>query len=155
IQEQAQANPGIALGLGGQVIGFTVFLSSLVAFDFRSDVDQMDVLKALPIAPIPLVIGQLFAPVLFLSLVQWCALALIRTTAHRQDVINGLAMLIPFVVPFNCLLIGIDNLLFLLFPVRTVAVSPGDFQAMGRQLLLTLVKCVALGLATGLAVLVA
>ena len=33
-----------------------------------------------------------------------------------------------FALPFNTLLFGIENLIFLLFPQRVVAVSPGDLQ---------------------------
>jgi hypothetical protein len=152
-QEQPDGKAKIILGLGGQVIALTIFLTSLVAFDFRSDVDRMDVLKALPVAPIPLVIGQLLTPVMFLSVIQWIAMGLIMVSIGRPDV--GFGTAIPFVVPFNFLLIGIDNLMFLLFPVRTMTVTVGDFQALGRQLLLNLLKFLVLGLATGLAAVVA
>ena len=35
--------------------------------------------------------------------------------------------------PFNALLMSTENLIFLLFPSRPAASSPGDFQVLGRQ----------------------
>src|SRR5262249_34389521 len=42
--------------------------------------------------------------------------------------------------PFNFLLFGLENLLFLLFPARMLANTPGDFQAVGRNVLFTMAK---------------
>ena len=50
-----------ALTLGGSLI---------LGFDFRSDVDHMETLKALPVKPSALVISQFVVPVLLLSLAQ-------------------------------------------------------------------------------------
>jgi hypothetical protein len=44
-------------------------------------------------------------------------------------------------------LIALENLLFLLFPVRLLASTPGDFQALGRNVLLALTKTTGLALA--------
>lgn len=135
----------------GQVLAYSLLGLSLislpwmVAFDFRGDVDRMDVLKALPIAPWRLVVGQLAAPVLLLSLIQVLALAGIQAT------FGGIAPL-PLVAlvlsgPVNFVSLGIDNLLFLWFPSRQAVAMPGDFQVMGRQMLLLLTKGLALGTA--------
>ena len=36
---------------------------------------------------------------------------------------------------YNFVLVGVENLLFLLFPTRVMVTTPGDFQAMGRNVL--------------------
>jgi hypothetical protein len=64
-----------------------------------------------------------------------------------------LAAAAVFSLPFNMLLFGVDNLLFLLFPVRTVAASPGDLQHIGRMMLEMTVKIAVMGLAAGFAAL--
>ena len=39
------------------------------------------------------------------------------------------------VVPINFVLFALENVLFLLFPARQMAATPGDFHALGRQFL--------------------
>ncbi|MCC6490422.1 MAG: hypothetical protein IT364_23255, partial [Candidatus Hydrogenedentes bacterium] len=56
-----------------------------------------------------------------------------------------------FAPPLNLMLFGAENALFLVFPSRVVAFSPGDFQVFGRQLLLILVKMLLLTVALFLA----
>jgi hypothetical protein len=45
-----------------------------------------------------------------------------------------------FALPLNFLVFGLDNLLFLCFPSRIMASNPGDFQAMGRNMLFLITK---------------
>jgi hypothetical protein len=141
----------ISVFLGGQIIAMTIIMSGLFAFDFRADIGRMDVLKALPIAPVPLVIGELVTPVLFVSLIQAVALGVIVTTAVKPDAAVHFALALPFAIPFNFLLFAVDNLLFLHFPTKVLNVSPADFQAMGRYALTNLARFLVLGLATGVA----
>jgi hypothetical protein len=122
-------------------------MSTLLTFDFRGDVERMDLLKALPLRPVPLVLGQLFAPVAFVSVVQAGALLAVAATGTTDVVSYGLTAALPFVVPFNFILCAIDNLLFLLFPSRTQAGSISDFQLMGRYVLLNLAKFLILSFA--------
>jgi hypothetical protein len=153
-QGNTEAHLGLTIALGAQIGALTLFLTPLIAFDFRGDLDRMDVLKSWPIAPIPLVLGQLLTPVLLICLVQWIALAAIATTLERSAVQATLGAA-ALVMPFNFLLIGLDNLLFLLFPSRVMTPTPGDFQVMGRLLLTYLAKLTILGLASGTAALIA
>ena len=46
---------------------------------------------------------------------------------------------------YNFVLIVVENLLFLLFPTRVMVTTPGDFQAMGRNVLTQLGKLVGIG----------
>jgi hypothetical protein len=132
-------------GEGGQdtslrpVLSIMVFLMSIfmvwmLPYDFRGDVDRMDLLKSLPLPPSRLVIGQLLAPVLLLSAQQLICLIVI------EAVLGGLGPVLLaaafFAVPFNALVFEVMNLLFLWFPTRMVHSSAADFQLIGRQMLL-------------------
>jgi hypothetical protein len=121
----------------------TAFLTTLVPFDFRGDLDRIPLLKTLPLHPWQLAVGELLTPVLLLSAVQWLLLAAAVPIAPESA--PWLAVLAAFVFPFNFLLFALENLLFLLFPTRLVAATPGDFQALGRNVLFLLAKMVALG----------
>jgi hypothetical protein len=48
-------------------------------------------------------------------------------------------------------LFGIDNLIFLLFPVRMVATTPGDMQHIGRIMVEMMLKILILALGCGMA----
>ena len=62
-----------------------------------------------------------------------------------------LAIVMLFALPLNAMLIAVENLIFLIFPVRAIAVSPGDLQGIGRQMLIFLLKGIALLAAATLA----
>jgi Putative ABC exporter len=129
--------------LAGVGVWLSVFLTTLVPFDFRGDIDRMATLKTLPIVPWRLTVGQLLAPTLVLSLLQWVIVAGCAVLAPGQWLI---LLAIALYVPVYCfLLIALENLLFLLFPVRIMAATPGDFQALGRNVLLAVGKIVGLG----------
>jgi hypothetical protein len=154
-QEETGAGAAMVLPLGIQVMVMTLFLTPLIAFDFRGDLDRLDVLKAWPIGSVPLVVGQLLTPVLLVCLVQWIALAVIAVSVDREGVLPAVLGAAALIVPFNFLLVGLDNLLFLWFPSRAVTPTPGDFQAMGRLMLTYVAKAVILLLVAGCAALVA
>ena len=56
-----------------------------------------------------------------------------------------------FAPVYNFVLIGVENLLFLLFPTRVMVTTPGDFQAMGRNVLSQFAKILGLGGAVAVA----
>jgi hypothetical protein len=139
--------------IAGLVIWLTVFLTQLVPFDFRGDVDRIAALKTLPLAAWRLALGQLLAPVLLVTGAQWVTLAAARLLRPEDsDLLLALAVFAP---PFNFLLFALENLLFLRFPVRVIAATPGDFQAVGRNLLFMLAKFAALAAIGGAAILAA
>jgi hypothetical protein len=142
------------MGIGGFLAAALGVLSLLslpatLTFDFRGDVDRMDVLKALPIAPWRIVVGQLAGVVLLLGAIQLLGLAGIQALFGGVGPVLLGALLLCW--PANFLTVGIDNVLFLWFPTRQVLVQPGDFQMMGRQMVLMLAKFLALGVAFGTA----
>jgi hypothetical protein len=129
-----------------------VSLPATLTFDFRGDVDRMDVLKTLPMAPWRIVLGQLACGVLLLGVIQLGALAALQLALGGLGPVLLGALLLCW--PANFLTLGIDNLLFLWFPTRQMVAQPGDFQMMGRQMLQLLAKTLVLTIAFGSAVLV-
>jgi hypothetical protein len=131
------------------LLAMTTFtLPSMLTYDFRGDIDRMDVLKSLPIAPSRLVLGQLIAPVLLGSLAQLFLLLLLQFVLGGVGLILLLTLL--FALPVNALLFALENLLFLWFPTRQMATTGADFEQVGRTFLLLLSKIFLLG--CGLAV---
>ena len=114
----------------------TIFMLPRLTFDFRGDIDRMDVLKTLPLPPWKLVIGQLITPVLIVSFVQVLVIiVMLMGGAPRQ-----VGWLAAMVVPFNFVATAIENLVFLWYPVRAVPTMAVDVQFMGRQWLFFAMK---------------
>jgi Putative ABC exporter len=151
LQEDRQALLGVLAFL---VVWLTLFLTVLVPFDFRGDIDRLALLKTLPLPAWRLAVGQLLAPVLLMSALQWLMLAAFLAVSPDDSQVSAVCLAAgAFAVPVNFLLFALDNLLFLLFPTRLMAQSPGDFQTLGRNVLFMTAKAMALAvvaLAAGL-----
>jgi hypothetical protein len=133
------------LAVAGLLMWLSMLLTTLIPFDFRADLDRMDVLKTLPLPAWRLVFGQLLAPILIMYIIQASCLVAFWLALDFANwaVLSGLC----FAVPLNVLLFGLDNLLFLWFPSRMFATRPGDFTALGRNVLILLTKMMVLGCA--------
>jgi hypothetical protein len=141
--EEAFAGPILA----AIMLGMTTFLSPLIAFDFRSEVDRLDVWKSLPIAPTRLAAGQLVVPAGLVTVMEGIIIAAVLLMSRRPA---PLLLLIPaFALPFNFLLFGMENLLFLWFPFRLARATTGDLQGMGRQMVFMILKLVSLAVIVG------
>ena len=140
-------NQGLAYSLAGMAFFMSTMLGQAIAFDFRADVDRIEVLKSLPISAWKIAVGQLVTPVLYSSLYQIFLIAVLQFTLGHLETV--LAFTIVLVWPINLLLTGVDNWLFLLFPARMGPATPGDFSQAGRHMLLMLGKLAALALGLG------
>jgi len=130
----------------------TLVLTTLLPFDFRGDIDRLAFLKTLPLPVWRLTLGQLLAPVLLMTSLQFVGLILVACTSPPNPWLLPVCVACAFYFPpVNFLLFGLDNLLFLLFPTRLMAASPGDFQALGRNVLFTMAKGLVLIFVTMLA----
>lgn len=131
------------------IVGMITLLGGqLFRFDFRADIDRMDTLKALPISPLAIVAGQLASPMFLMVAIQWLLFATLAVVRHDRTPI-ALAC-IAFAPLVSLLFTGLENLAFLLFPIRAAA-APGDLTVMARNMINMLGKFLALGLAGGLA----
>jgi hypothetical protein len=118
----------------------------LVGFDFRADLDRLDVLKALPVPVLALVIGEMTVPVLLLTSSQWICLGL---AAGWLGNAQGLVESLLFLPLYNGLLVEIESLLFLWFPIRIAPGMTMDVALVGRQILLTFAAFALTGVAAG------
>ena len=57
----------VLLVLAPVAVWLTLFLTTMLPFDFRGDIDRLALLKTLPLPPWRLAIGQLLAPVLLMT----------------------------------------------------------------------------------------
>ena len=136
------------------VMAYMSFLITMqVPLAFRGDLDLMDRLKALPFHSIALAAGELIGFVLFLTGVQLAFLACIAPFARGGAWILTAAGL--FTLPFNLIMISVENLFFLIFPTRMVATTPGDLQFIGRTMVFFFLKVLILILCLGVVALVA
>jgi ABC-2 type transport system permease protein len=124
------------MGLG--FIGYLTFLFAMqLPWAFRGDIDHMDSLKALPVAPLALAAGELAGGVLVLAVIQFVVLAALLVAKGNPAVILTAA---AYLIPFDTLMLGVSNILFLIYPVRMVQTNAADFQLMGRLMLLMLLQ---------------
>jgi hypothetical protein len=137
--------------VAGLMVWLTVFLSSMLRFDFRADIEQMDWLKMMPLHPWAIVAGQFVVPV---ALGTWLQLVILSMAVYLTGQVWVLLLAVAFLPLLNLVLTGAENTMFLLFPTRVVAFSPGDFQLFGRQLVFMLVKTGLAAAACGIAALV-
>jgi hypothetical protein len=120
------------------------FMPQLLQFDFRSDLDRIDLLKTLPASPTAVVMGELLAPVAFATLYELpFVIAVGAVQAEWLLICVSGAVLVPTI---NLFLFAFENLAFLWFPCRLANLGAGDFQAFGRQMLTMAVKFLLLGL---------
>jgi ABC-2 type transport system permease protein len=131
--------------------------AQFVRCDFRQDLGAMDVLKQYPLRGWQVVAGEILAPVVILSVVQWLMLALLAVlttfTVSRAGlpqiplswIIAG-ALLVPC---WNGLALLIPNAAVLLFPgwFQTRPDAPQGIEVTGQRLLLLFGQMLAIGVA--------
>jgi hypothetical protein len=118
------------------------YLPQLIRFDFRGDVDRMDVLKSLPISSSAAVIGELIVPIALTTILQMSLFAAVGLTQHGLSLYLYAAA--AFVAPVNLLVFGLENLVFLLYPYRMIVPGSVDVQVFGHQMLVTFLKFIVL-----------
>lgn len=146
--------PGLSVG-GSQMLGpalvllLGAFLGVFLQYDFRGDLDHLSCLKMLPFASIAVAAGELAAPVLVTTGVQFILLGVLAALADASW--DRLLLAGAFAAPVNVLLYGVQNLLFLLFPARMAPASVADLQHFGRLMVLWALQGMALLACAGLA----
>lgn len=148
-QENTDATlPWLLSGIG---LFMSFVMSQLFAFDFRADVDRIEVLKTLPLPAWRIALGQMFTPVLFATIFQISLVGAVYALFGSIGVLFAAVMVLA--PPLNLLMTGVDNLLFLLFPTRMVQSTPGDLSQAGRSMLQMFAKMAALVVGAGVPVL--
>jgi hypothetical protein len=138
VADRNRTGPDFVSGMG---VGFTAYLTFIFSMQlpwaFRGDIEHMDSLKTLPITPLALAAGELAGGVVVLAVIQLVVLAALLAAEGNPAMIMTAA---AFIVPFDVLMLGVSNLLFLVYPVRLIQTSAPDFQLMGRMMLLMLLQ---------------
>ncbi len=133
IDGHREINPAGARVCATFAIVLSMLIASGLSFDFRSDMGQIDVLKALPIEPIAVAAGQLLVPVVVATTMQWLALAVIAIAL--KSIPLALWVAAAFAPPVSVVLMAIENLPTFWFPLRqTPGAKPEPFEVLGRVL---------------------
>lgn len=139
------------LGIGAGVLGYlTIILTAMLRFDFRADLDHIETLKALPLTPRAVAFGELVLPCMLLCAIQAMLIAAAAWVLRWPTVAIVSAFVAMPVV--NLLLLGIENLLFLMFPARLNNRGVADFSLIGRQMLLFMGKILIVGVVAAAAI---
>jgi hypothetical protein len=124
--------------------------STTLGFDFRADLGRLEDLKALPLRPGGVALGEILTPVLVLTAGEWLTLAVIAglSPPPTRAVAAAAAALAP---PLNVMIVTLENLYFLWFPHAVTTGAGFDVQALGRMMLMSAAKSLVLGLAVAVA----
>jgi len=122
----------------------TFYLGAALRFDFRDELDRMEVVKSWPVSPARLFAAMLLPEVGLISSLLVAAIgARCVLAGDLQPVVLGLLALLPTVV---LAWIALDNAIFLLAPVRFVPGQEGALQNAGRGLVMMFLRMLVLGL---------
>ena len=152
IDMKEPGNIGAPLAGIGSMAYMTFFISMQAPLAFRGELDMMDWLKSLPLGSRSIAVGELSGGVLVLTAIQLFFFGGIAFIVPE----HGLLLLAAgaFTFPFNCTMLSVENLVFLLMPTRTIPTTPGDLQFMGRLMVLMFLKMLVLlvcfGISAGL-----
>ena len=149
VQERSGSSSSSLQELFGTVAWLNVVFISMLKFDFRDELDRLDLLRSLPIRPAAVAAAELITPVLLLTVMQ--AMLLIAVGFSFSGARPFVLWAALFAIPFNILLAGIENLLFLMFPLRAAGLIAGDMQLFGRQMVVFLCKFLLLIVALAIA----
>ena len=120
---------GVAFGMMAYI---SVIFSLSMSIGFRSDIDHIEVFKALPIRPFAVAAGELVGAVFLFTLMHFflSVVGLIVLQKFAVWWLTGMA----FIVPFNVLSMALSNSLFLWFPVRNMN-GAKDVETIGQGFL--------------------
>jgi hypothetical protein len=139
---------GPEAAMGGTILiaaAGTLYLCAGLRFDFREDLDRMDVVKSWPLAPWRIFLATLLPEVLLVSLLLGGAVGLrVAITGDAHPLIMAVLAALPLGV---LAWVSIDNAVFLFSPIRYVPGQEGLLQHAGRSVVLMLLRAFALGLA--------
>jgi hypothetical protein len=135
---QGANSPAAFAGLIPALAIMLMMLPQLLRFDFRSDLDHLDYLKSLPMSATAVAIAEIAVPSFILSLLGWLITGGIA--AFMSLTPQTLAMTALAVPPIAILIMGLENLVFLLVPTRLYAPGQGAMTFSGRRVAMTIAR---------------
>ncbi len=146
--KRAGQAPEVVSSAGIAFLAYMTFIFTMqLPWAFRGDIDHIDFLKTLPVTLLALATGELAGGTLLLAAIQFVVLGSLLATGVNPIVVVVAA---AFVLPLDVLLFAINNLLFLIYPVRMGQTGSVDFQQMGRAMLFMLLSFLILIPALGI-----
>jgi hypothetical protein len=125
----------------------TLYLTAGLRFDFREDLERMDVIKSWPVAPWKIFLAMLLPEVALVSVLLDGAITVRATLDHALAwPVFGMLAGLPL---FALLWVALDNTVFLFVPVRFVPGQDGSLQNMGRTAVLMMARIVLFGVLIG------
>lgn len=141
--------PSSALVSSIAIAGFgTIYLCSGLRFDFREDLDRMDVVRSWPMAPWRVFLATILPEVVLVAAL--LSIAIVVRVAIAGHFPPAVAIVLMCLFPVALGWVSIDNSVFLLSPVRTTPGQEGLLQQAGRSLMLMLLRLISVGLAGGM-----
>ena len=127
------------------VISFfgTIYMCSGLRFDFRDELERMEVIKTWPVPPTRLFTAMLLPEVALVSVLLTGAIVL-RLAISGWDFHPGIAFLVVVQPLLVLAWVGLDNAVFLFAPVRFTPGQDGALQNAGRGVLMMLLRMVVL-----------
>lgn len=120
----------------------SLYLTTGLRFDFREDLERMDVIRSWPTAPWKVFTATLLPEVALVTGLL-CVAILARAVMH--ETLHGVLLLIvPAVGCFVFVWVALDNALFLFMPVRYVPGQDGGLQHTGRAMVMMMARLVLL-----------
>ena len=118
-----------------------LFVAGLLRFDFRGDLDRLDMFKTLPIHPLHISIGQLLPNYLFI-LLNVVLLTVTASAVYGYTV--KIAAVSVFSIPLFAGLIAYLNISMLVYPPPRMTAGAMQLQVMGRILFQMFMACLSI-----------
>jgi len=136
-------------GTRGALIGLTFTAPLLLfavpatlRFDLRGDLDHFETLKALPLSAWRVVLAEVTAPILLMIALGWTLVLAAALVAPLPG--WALAVALAAMIPLAVLVIGLENLSFLVLPTRMGA-GQSAMQITGRRIVTLFARMVLVG----------
>ncbi len=134
----SQHNSAGAAGLVPGLVMLVLMLPQMLRFDFRGDLDHLELLKTLPISAVAIVLAELAVPSSVLTLLGWVIAGGVAGFAGMS--IQSLMMAALAVPPACLLVIALENFVFLVLPSRLIAPGQAGMVFSGRRVLMMLAR---------------
>jgi hypothetical protein len=130
--------PSMEAAILAGTIGLSGTFVMTTGFDFRAELDQMEVLKGLPLSAVSIVLSEMLPLVAVGTLLNLVHLILLGLLFYgpRMELLEA-SLVVPSVL---LLLVAFENLAFLLFPLRIKPAKASGFGEANRTLALLILK---------------
>jgi hypothetical protein len=145
--------PVVFFGLTLGLLGMSMLMGPQMArFDFRQDLQMVDLVKLYPLPGWQIVLGEMLAPVVVLTAIQWVLLALATVLSLGSQVSETfhtpmevwehllIAVAAGIIMPgFNLIGLVVPNALTLFFPawIQIGKEGPAGLEVMGQRMIMT------------------